>query len=83
MFYVYILRSESHPLQRYIGFTSDLKQRLAEHNTGRSIHTAKFAPWTALAYFAFRNETTAIAFEKYLKSGSGRAFTERHFLPKE
>ena len=45
-----------------------------------SPHTAKFRPWILLAYFAFANEKTAIAFEKYLKSGSGRAFMNRHFL---
>ena len=70
---------ESNPDQNYIGFTSDLKKHLIEHNTSRSIHTAKFAPWSLLAYFAFQNEATALAFEKHLKSGSGRAFAGRHF----
>ncbi len=83
MFYVYLLRSESHPAQRYIGFTTNLKARLAEHNSGRSRHTSKFAPWSLVAYFAFRNEKTALEFEKYLKSGSGRAFAENHFWKDE
>ena len=34
MFYTYILRSISHPDQRYIGSTDDLKARLAKHNAG-------------------------------------------------
>ena len=34
MFYTYILRSISHPEQRYIGSTSDLRKRLAKHNEG-------------------------------------------------
>ncbi|HEV3409118.1 MAG TPA: GIY-YIG nuclease family protein [Chthoniobacterales bacterium] len=80
MYYVYLLRSDSHPAQRYIGFTHDLKARLVEHNSGRSPHTSKFVPWSLIAYFAFRSETTALAFEKYLKSGSGRAFVNRHLL---
>lgn len=33
------------------------------------------------AYFAFAHENTAIAFEMYLKSGSGKAFLKRHLLP--
>jgi putative endonuclease len=80
MFYVYLLKSESHPKQPYVGSTRDLRQRLGDHNEGRCPHTAKFRPWTLIAYFAFLQERTAIAFEKYLKSGSGRAFIKRHFL---
>ncbi len=43
--------------------------------------TAKFAPWLMVAYFAFVAENTAVAFERYLKSGSGRAFAKRHLWP--
>ena len=80
MHYVYLLISESHPSQYYIGLTCDLKKRVADHNHGHSKHTSKFCPWFLVAYFAFAQEKTAIAFEKYLKSGSGRAFVRRHFL---
>ena len=45
MFYVYLLESDISPEQRYVGLTTDLKQRLAEHNAGKSAHTAKFLPW--------------------------------------
>jgi hypothetical protein len=44
-----------------------------------SPHTKKFCPWELLAYFAFKSKAIAAAFEKYLKSGSGRAFVKRHF----
>lgn len=37
--YVYLLQSISHPAQRYTGSTTNLRQRLAEHNQGRSTHT--------------------------------------------
>ena len=80
MYHVHLLRSESYPRQPYVGLTSSLKERIKEHNEGRSPHTAKFRIWILLAYFAFTEEKTAIAFEKYLKSGSGRAFMRRHFL---
>jgi predicted GIY-YIG superfamily endonuclease len=80
MHYVYLLKSETHPKQPYVGATRDLRQRLKDHNEGRSPHTAKFRPWLLVAYFAFAQEEMAITFEKYLKSGSGRAFIRRHFL---
>jgi len=80
MYYVYLLQSQSRPNQPYVGSTRDLRRRLKDHNEGRSAHTAKFRPWILLTYAAFAEEKTAIAFEKYLKSGSGRAFIKRHFL---
>ena len=79
MFYTYILRSLSHPDQRYIGSTSDLKARLIKHNSGEVPHTSKFKPWKIEVYIAFETEEKAIAFESYLKSGSGHAFAKRHF----
>ena len=81
MYYVYLLRSECHPNQQYIGLTRKLKERILEHNSSRSSHTSKFCPWLLVTYCAFAHEKTAIAFERYLKSGSGRAFAKRHFLP--
>lgn len=80
MYYVYLLKSQSCPKQPYVGSTRNLRQRFKVHNEGRSPHTAKFRPWTLIAYIAFAEEKTAIAFEKYLKSGSGRAFIRRHLL---
>jgi len=79
MHYVYLLKSERYPKQQYIGLTSDLRKRLLEHNNAKSPHTSKFLPWALLAYFAFMDRSHAVAFEKYLKSGSGRAFARRHF----
>ena len=79
MHYVYLLRSDSHPDQRYVGSTNDLKLRLQQHNAGESTHTSKFRRWILHAYFAFEDENLALHFEQYLKSGSGREFARRHF----
>lgn len=79
MWYVYIIRSIEYPDQEYIGATEDLKRRLPEHNTGRSAHTAKFKPWQLVWYCAFPDKYKALAFEKYLKSHSGRAFAKKRF----
>jgi predicted GIY-YIG superfamily endonuclease len=71
MKYVYILESlDSRHL--YIGITDDLRARLARHNAGAThfeIRAMANKDCVALSY-----EKQAIAFEKCLKSGSGRAF---------
>ena len=79
MFYVYLIKSISHPEQTYIGQTDDLKRRLKQHNAGYSIHTAKYKPWELVNYFAFSSKDAALEFEQYLKTGSGYAFAKRHF----
>ncbi len=79
MRYVYILRSEKVFAQRYTGITSDLKKRLKYHNEGRSIHTSKYRPWRIETYIAFIDEKKAVEFEKYLKTGSGWAFSLKRF----
>jgi putative endonuclease len=61
MCYVYILRSLEFPKQTYVGSTSDLRRRLAEHNAGKSIHTNKFKPWELAAYVAVREKSIAQA----------------------
>jgi len=76
---VYLMRSLSDPEQIYVGVTSDIDRRLAEHNTGRSPHTAKHAPWELLVAVHFADTHKANAFERYLKTGSGRAFAKKHF----
>ena len=78
MHYVYLLESLSHPGQRYVGRTRDLKGRLQRHNAGASAHTAKHLPWRLVTDIAFADQARAIAFERYLKSGSGHAFAKRH-----
>jgi predicted GIY-YIG superfamily endonuclease len=77
MFYVYLLRSQSSPKQVYSGFTEDLRQRLRDHNTGKSTHTAQHRPWALETYLAFSDRSQALEFERYLKTGSGIAFARK------
>ncbi|MGV1838481.1 GIY-YIG nuclease family protein [Rhizobium rhizogenes] len=77
MKYVYILTSIEAPDHHYVGVTGDLKARLAKHNAREVPHTSKYAPWSLKTYIAFSDEAQAFAFEKYLKSGSGRAFAKK------
>jgi predicted GIY-YIG superfamily endonuclease len=76
---VYLLQSLSHPNQRYIGLTSDLKGRLAAHNGETSPHTSKYRPWRLRAAIWLDDHQRALDFEPYLKTDSGYAFARRHF----
>ena len=78
---VYILRSQREPLRHYVGITNDLRGRVQWHNRSPSGHTVMHRPWTLVVSIEFASEIEAVRFEKYLKSGSGRAFTKRHFGP--
>jgi putative endonuclease len=76
MKYVYILQSMTDDDQFYTGITDDLRARLSKHNSGSVTHTSKYMPWRIKTYIAFTDESRASAFEKCLKSGSGRAFAK-------
>jgi len=77
VYYVYLIENFASQAQRYVGMTTDLKQRLQEHNSGKCFHTSKFRPWKLTTYIAFSDRTKAEAFERYLKSGSGHAFANK------
>ena len=77
--FVYIIRSDTDPTQQYVGVTRDVDERLVWHNTGPSGHTTRYRPWSVVVSIEFADEQTAVRFERYLKSGSGRAFAKRHF----
>jgi len=78
MHYVYILESLNGSAHFYVGSTSNLRVRLAEHQDGRSPHTSKYRPWKLKWYAGFESRTKAEAFETYLKTASGRAFQMKH-----
>ena len=76
MKFVYILQSEDSE-HFYVGVTDEVNARLKAHNSGHVSHTSKFGPWRLRTYMAFDNEDRAFAFERYLKSASGRAFAAK------
>jgi putative endonuclease len=80
MFYVYIIRSINYSEIIYVGYTTNLEQRLETHNFGGSIHTAKYKPWKLEVSLTFNDEQMAKNFEKYLKSQSGRAFMKKRLI---
>ena len=79
MIFVYLLQSEVDASKYYVGISNDPVRRLDEHNGGTSIHTNKYRPWKVMVTVGFADAAKATAFERYLKSGSGRAFAKKHF----
>jgi putative endonuclease len=79
MYYVYIIKSINFPF-RYIGYTSDLLKRLAEHNDGQTQSTKHYLPFELESYIAVKTKTQAKTLEKYFKTGSGKAILKKRIL---
>jgi putative endonuclease len=78
MHYVYLITSAAAAGEHcYLGYTNDLRQRLLDHNAGKNVSTATKRPWRLKIYLAFSSKSQALAFERYLKSGSGHAFANK------
>lgn len=77
MYYVYLIESVASPKSRYVGYSEDLCQRLADHNAGRNVSTRTGRPWRLVTYLAFSAKAQALEFERYMKSGSGHAFARK------
>ena len=75
MFYVYVLKNESDEL--YFGSTNDLRRRLSEHNSGKSLFTRNHE-WTLVYYEAYRVESDARNREHQIKlHGQAKAQLKR------
>lgn len=77
MHYVYSLKCRD---GYYVGCTHDLEERIKRHTDGEVEATKNRLPIMLEFYIAFNDKYKAYAFERYIKSGSGRAFTKRHLL---
>lgn len=76
MFYTYILQSNKNS-QLYVGYTSDLKRKIREHNQGLNFSTKKYMPWEIIYYEACIEESDAKRREKYLKTTQGNRLIKR------
>ena len=68
---MYVLRSES-DFGFYIGFSTNLRARLRQHQDGESLATSHRGPWKLIYYEAYTEREDAEGREKFLKSGAGR-----------
>jgi predicted GIY-YIG superfamily endonuclease len=57
-----------------------MEERLTRHNKGYIDSTKTRIPVQLVSYTGFTNQQKAFAYEKYLKSGSGRAFSNKHLI---
>ena len=78
MHYVYLLRCSDGTI--YTGCTSNLESRLKRHNKGYVSYTSSQLPIKLETYVVFPDKYKAYNFEKYLKSGSGKAFANKRLL---
>jgi putative endonuclease len=76
--YVYILKCINGTI--YTGCTTNLQNRIKKHNQGQVIYTKDKLPVELVTYIAFGDKYKAFNFEKYLKSGSGRAFAKKRLV---
>jgi len=75
-FFTYILQSERDQ-SFYVGFTSDLQQRLEQHNSGLSAYTSSKIPWKLVYFEEFETKTEALKRERFLKRMKNSTFYQR------
>ena len=78
MYYVYILKLSNKSY--YIGYSSNLKNRVRAHKEGSTSSTKNLRPVRLIYYSAFLSQNKATDFEKYLKSSSGFAFRNKRLI---
>ena len=73
MYYTYVIRSI--PTGRlYKGFCKNLRNRLAQHNAGKTKATHPFIPWEIVYFETFNDLGSTLKREKYFKTAAGRRF---------
>lgn len=75
-YYVYVLESIKNG-SLYIGYTTELKKRLQEHNHGLNFSTKSYRPWELIHYEAYRDKRDAERRENYLKTNQGSRLLKR------
>jgi len=78
LWHVYMLRCADGSF--YVGKTKNLDDRLKRHFLKQVAYTSSRLPVELITWISFTDELKAILMEKYLKSGSGRAFMKRHLI---
>jgi len=80
MYYVYLLKSKVSG-DLYVGYTHDLKKRVAEHNKSKIFHTKNRIPWEVIYYEAYKSSFDAKGREKQLKRFAQGYFSLRRRIP--
>ena len=78
MWSVYILKCRD--ATYYTGCTSNLEERLKRHNNKEVHYTSTRLPFELITHIVFKDKYKAYNFERYLKSGSGKAFAFKRLV---
>jgi len=78
-FYVYVLESQRDK-ENYVGFTTNLKRRIEEHNKGLNFSTGFRRPFKLIYCEVCTDENDARRREKYLKTTRGRRFLVKRLI---
>jgi len=78
-FYVYVLESQKDK-ENYVGFTTNLKKRIEEHNKGLNFNTGFRRPFKLIYCEVCTDENDARRREKYLKTTRGRRFLVKRLI---
>lgn len=81
--FVYVLQSLSQPDRQFVESATHVPTRVATHNAGHSPLTASSRPWRLVVVVQFATEGAALRFEKFLKTGAGRALVRQYFARDE
>ncbi|HEY4786457.1 MAG TPA: GIY-YIG nuclease family protein [Bacteroidales bacterium] len=75
-YYVYILYSQSTD-HYYVGHTNDLRQRIDQHNAGRTPSTKTGRPWTLVYKETYPDKSSAFRRELEIKNKKSRKYIEQ------
>lgn len=76
-YYVYVLKNQVDD-GVYIGYTTNIRKRILNHNSGRGSRTTKYKKnWELIYAELYRNKYDALGREKFLKGGSGRKYLKK------
>lgn len=78
MWHVYLLKCSDGTY--YTGCTNNIDERMKRHNRREVLYTSTRLPFELVTYIVFTDKYKAYDFEKYLKSGSGKAFTFKRLV---
>jgi putative endonuclease len=79
MYYVYILKSKLDN-KLYTGFSSNLKKRISEHNSGGVVSTKNRRPLELIYYEAYKEKVNALKREKFLKTTRGKSQLKKQII---
>ncbi|MFC1644789.1 GIY-YIG nuclease family protein [Patescibacteria group bacterium] len=76
-YYVYLLECQNDG-SWYIGYASDLKTRVKDHQSGNGCRTTSMKKnWRLIYYESYLSKSDVIGREKFLKGGSGRKYLKK------